>query len=411
MDVDDTWYRKGPDGELIPSARNGTGLRWQARWRDPSGHQRKKSFARKGDADKHLAAVMTAMNRGAYIDPAAGRILLRVYAVQWLGSHTADPSSRLAMQTSLNRILDGLGDYQLARLQPTVIRGWLGDLSKRLAASTIQTTFGMLSSILSAAVDDELIVRNPCRSRSVSPPAREQQKIVPWTAGQVAAVATAIDPPWGAAVLTAAALGLRLGELLGLAAEDVDWLRRTVHVRRQVKQLRRDGRLAQCFALPKRQKTRDIPMSALASEILAGHVAAHPPAAVTLPWGDVDGKPATARLLFTRGSQSPHRQVFYERIWKPALTGAGMTASGPQDKVSPHALRHYAASSWLAGGANIRDVAEYLGHDDPGFTLRVYGHMMPSAADRLRSAMDAALADCAADVPPQGAGVQKRQVN
>jgi integrase len=68
-----------------------------------------------------------------------------------------------------------------------------------------------------------------------------------------------------------------------------------------------------------------------------------------------------------------------------------------------HALRHYAASSWLAGGVNIRAVAEYLGHSDPGFTLRVYAHLMPSAADAVRSAMDAALAECATDVQRQAA--------
>lgn len=37
----------------------------------------------------------------------------------------------------------------------------------------------------------------------------------------------------------------------------------------------------------------------------------------------------------------------------------------------------------------------YLGHGNAGFTLRVYGHLMPSAADAVRSAMDASLAECA----------------
>jgi len=51
-------------------------------------------------------------------------------------------------------------------------------------------------------------------------------------------------------------------------------------------------------------------------------------------------------------------------------------------------------------------VAEYLGHTDPGFTLRTYTHLMPDAADRAREAMDVffeAGAGSALDVPSGGA--------
>ena len=37
-----------------------------------------------------------------------------------------------------------------------------------------------------------------------------------------------------------------------------------------------------------------------------------------------------------------------------------------------HQLRHYYASVMLAGGVSIKELAEYLGHSDPAFTLRVY---------------------------------------
>lgn len=48
------------------------------------------------------------------------------------------------------------------------------------------------------------------------------------------------------------------------------------------------------------------------------------------------------------------------------------------------------ASSLLAGGVDVRALAEYLGHTDPGFTLRVYCHLMPSSEDRTRRAVDSA---------------------
>ena len=56
-----------------------------------------------------------------------------------------------------------------------------------------------------------------------------------------------------------------------------------------------------------------------------------------------------------------------------------------------HALRHYYASITLADGVNIKELAEYLGHGDPGFTLRLYTHMLPSSHERARKAVDTRL--------------------
>jgi hypothetical protein len=42
---------------------------------------------------------------------------------------------------------------------------------------------------------------------------------------------------------------------------------------------------------------------------------------------------------------------------------------------------------------DIRAPSEYLGHHDPGFTLRTYVHLVPSAHDRMRQAIDATFDD------------------
>ncbi|UJA07815.1 phage integrase [Streptomyces collinus] len=53
-----------------------------------------------------------------------------------------------------------------------------------------------------------------------------------------------------------------------------------------------------------------------------------------------------------------------------------------------HALRHFYASLLLDAGENIKALSHYLGHDDPGFTLRVYTHLMPRSDARARKAVD-----------------------
>ena len=94
-------------------------------------------------------------------------------------------------------------------------------------------------------------------------------------------------------------------------------------------------------------------------------------------------------MVTTRESKAIHRGYFNLRIWKPALRKAGAPVSREN---GTHALRHFYASALLDAGENIRALSEYLGHADPGFTLRVYTHLMPSSAERTRTAIDVAFA-------------------
>jgi integrase len=86
---------------------------------------------------------------------------------------------------------------------------------------------------------------------------------------------------------------------------------------------------------------------------------------------------------------------YSETVWKPALVKAGIIPGPVKDergrsryvttrKEGVHQLRHYYASVTLAGGVTIKELAEYLGHRDPAFTLRVYAHLLPSTHDRAR---------------------------
>ena len=60
----------------------------------------------------------------------------------------------------------------------------------------------------------------------------------------------------------------------------------------------------------------------------------------------------------------------------------------PQAGGRMHALRHFYASTVLAQGVSIKELAEYLGHSDPGFTLRTYTRLVPSSYERARMAID-----------------------
>jgi integrase len=182
-----------------------------------------------------------------------------------------------------------------------------------------------------------------------------------------------------------ATCGLRQGELFGVALDDLDFLRRTLHVEVQVKELR-GGRYV--FARLKNHRScrsRDVPLDEPVLSIMAEHVRLHPAVPVTLPWVKPDGKPVTRNLVFTDGCEHLTRSGF-NYLWRRAWRAAGIPDRGRLN--GSHVLRHTAASAWLSAGLNPAKVAAYLG-DTPQVVLAIYAHFLPEDDDRARAIMGA----------------------
>lgn len=422
MTVYDRWHKSHPkQGEekckcrpaKVPTAEHGQGKRWQVRWRDDAGVPQKLNYERLPDAQSKDAQIKASLDRGDYLDPKAGLVTLASYAQQWREGLTSDPGTLRQIDSRLSKWVFGrsISTHTMGLLakRPSMVQAWVKEMEAAgLKPSSIKLIVGTVSAIFNAAIDDQIIGRNPCATKSVRPPARAEKKVVPWTLGQVEAMAAALPSPYGAVSYLGSGCGHRQGELFGIAVDDVDFLGRIVHVRRQVRLI--NNRLV--FAPPKRGKTRTVPLPESVALRLSAHIQRYPPTEVTLPWRTPDGEPTTAGLLFIgpRGG-ALHRNTF-NYTWRLGLEVAGIVPApveGERRKPYPehgcHALRHTAASAWLGAGVDIRTVAEYLGHSDPGFTLRTYTHLMPDAADRARKAMDAFFAkgasgaSCALDVP------------
>jgi len=360
--------------------------------RDPAGKQRAKQFARKVDADRFASTIEADKLRGTYIDPAAGKTTRKDYGQQWLSAQTFDASTREATELRLRlHVYPHLGGTQLAALRPSQVQAWLRALQQRLAPRYVRVIFANLSAVLSAAVDDERLVKNPCRAASVRLPKLDPTQLQPWVPDEVLAVRRALPPRFQLLTTLAAGCGLRQGEVFGLAVEDVDFLRGVVHVRRQVKLLSN----RQVYALPKGRKVRDVPLPESVALEVAAHLQRFPAVTVELPWEAVSAEPRPVRLLLsTREQTALQRNYINAKVWKPALAVAGLE---PNRENGMHALRHFYASVLLDAGESIRALAEYLGHSDPGFTLRVYTHLMPASEERTKRAVDRALSGAAVD--------------
>ena len=154
----------------------------------------------------------------------------------------------------------------------------------------------------------------------------------------------ALPPQYRIAVTLGSGLGLRQGEVFGLAVEDVDFLRGVVEVRRQVKVL---GGNRLVFGLPKGEKTRTVPLPESVATELSNHLATYPRRSITLPWGtpQADKKASAGLILTTRERSALNRNYFNTRLWKPGQAHVGIEQSRDNGM---HALRHWYASVLLA---------------------------------------------------------------
>ncbi len=101
----------------------------------------------------------------------------------------------------------------------------------------------------------------------------------------------------------------------------------------------------------------------------------------------VPGTETTARLLMTGdGGRLFTGDLFHKVVWQGAFRWAGVEYRKRADGM--HALRHLYASLLLSQDVSVKELAEYLGHADPGFTLRTYTNLMPSSHERARAAID-----------------------
>lgn len=367
------------------------GVRWDVRYRDPGGVQRKKSFLRKADADDFEDDNNSKMRRGLYIDPKAGRVTFKQVAEDWMEAQTHNRSTRQAMELRLRlHVFPVIGKMPVAQIKPSNIQALTKQLEP-LAPSYRRVIIVNTSSILSAAVADGLMATNP--AAAVKRPKVEPRVIKPWPKAHVHAMYEALPDRWNIVAILGAGLGLRQGEMFGLSPDDVDFLGGKVHVRRQVKVFG-DGSMA--YAEPKGAKVRTVPLPRSVQDELAAYLVRFPAKTVTLSW-DGKVKPGTPKpgtavtvplFLTNRESNALNRNYFNAKVWKPALVAAGIEATRDN---GCHALRHYYASMLLSGGATIKAVSEYLGHADAAFTLRTYTHRMEENDDNARKAVDAAL--------------------
>lgn len=246
-----------------------------------------------------------------------------------------------------------------AELTLPALRGWLAELhasgvsrttlARRAAAARTFTAWAAHRGLLAADVGELLVSPRPHRSVPAVLTAAEAGEVIDLTDGA--------DPEQLRDRLVLELLygtGIRVAELVGLDIDDVDRSRRVLRV------------------LGKGDKQRTVPYGVPADAALQRWLVEGRPAWLTAGSG-------AALLLGRRGGRLDQRAA------RRVVHRATATVTGG-DGLSPHALRHTAATHLLDGGADLRAVQELLGHASLA-TTQIYTHV---SVERLRAGFNQA---------------------
>jgi integrase len=346
------------------------GRRYRVIYRRPDhGQTQKRGFRTKKEAELFLAGVELDKQRGAYIDPARARTLLAEWMEVWLSSR---PDMRATTRTRVdgiirNRISPVLALTQLGSLTRLQVQQWAAQLDG--APDSVRKTVNVLSGALQLAVEDGRLPSNPAHRLKLPRVVKSSKRYL--THDQVAALAKAVGDRSGGsalgydtAVLVLAYCGLRWGELAGLRASDVDLARRRIHVRQTI---------VTDKGYPRVEPPKDYEHRTIA-----------------LPAFLVRGLEATLRgrsdsLPVFKGARSAahlRNHVFRNGWFDPASTEIGL------DGLTPHELRHTAASLAVGAGANVKAVQRMLGHASAAMTLDTYADLFDDDLTAVADALD-----------------------
>jgi len=250
----------------------------------------------------------------------------------------------------------------------------LGPQSARNARTILNQAF-------EEAVLRKLIPENPARGQKL-PPARRMDKDIP-TPEEVAKIILAAEeegPLWGLFVKITATLGTRRGETCALRWEDFDAARQRVLIRR-----------AACVSAdvlsikaPKSGRSRTLHIPSVGF------------------WNGLDEYRRPDGYLFRGWARDPDRRRDLQRqgtdkCWHVytasrrfgrTIRRIGLLSENGRP-YGLHSLRHFVATQLYNRSKDWVQVAKFMGHRDPGITIKLYANHVVEAGQRELGAMAA----------------------
>ena len=297
--------------------------------------------------------------------------------------------SRASVEALIREVENGGSLLCHADEKPTTVRGLSTSRhqgraggSPRSSMATAQRAIGKLSMLFNAAVRWNIMRVNPAMLVREDLPVYKREEAVPLTPEQTICLLNAVAGHRLCALYhIALALGLRLGEILGLQWGDVDWQAQTITIRRQVQET--SGRVAVRNATKTDASLRVLPL----------------PPRLLSRLRQLWETRGDALFLFPSEEGTLLIPSNFERHWRGGLARSYTKKDGTRGKsvivgvrqkaglpatVKFHHLRHTVATRLMEQGTpdEIRDAI--MGHGKKG----IRGHYAHATIQAMREALE-----------------------
>lgn len=251
------------------------------------------------------------------------------------------------------------------------------------STTTVQHLFNTLRNILEYARRFKYVQSDPCQDLSTKEKPRNKQRKIDFLAPDDAKrFMKALDGEpifWKSFMNVLITTGLRRGEAVGLQWGDIDADKLTITVQRNVT-IDKNSPDKYHIGATKTGEERTVPISPRVLTLL-GELKREQQekfGVVLMPTAFIFCSMANAYKPVYPTAPTMWQRRFTDRHNLP--------------KVSPHDLRHTAASLALESGANLKEIQQLLGHADPKTTMAFYSGLTEEAARRTVDGIESILA-------------------
>ena len=263
-------------------------------------------------------------------------------------------------------ILPVIGDFRLQDITPMQIQSIMAGLGKKSYSLQSKVLIN-LRSIFKVAQENGLIVRSPVTAM-IKPAGKKPQEKVALTPQESKMLVMLVKNHRAKTfLLIALHTGLRRGEILALRWDDIDFVRKVIHVRRNANLLRTGTKISD--ELKTNAGRRDVPLTAA----LEAHL-------------QMEKERSHSRYIIAMKNHQPLTQSAYKSMWRL------IERELPEKHVTAHILRHTYITRLFEAGLDLKEIQYIAGHSSLDMTLGVYTHFDRASReketiDKVRSAM------------------------
>jgi integrase len=334
------------------SYREGRKLPWMVYWRDKeTGLQKSRSFA---DQDEALSFHEWAkgVNKRKKEKPTSIKISVDRLLAEYIDNLKSTEEALKQTKYHAQNLKNSFGRRCYTAVTEKILREYMRHESKRgMSQLTINRRISILRSAYSWGLASGLIKSIPFTDLKL--PGGKCKRFAPPSIREISVLLKVASPHVFRVILLGVYVGARIGpsELFRVTWSDVDL----------------ENQIIRIWSAEKNplKPWRDVPIRQSLIPMME-------------QWLAEDRKKDIEYVIHWAGK--PVKSIF--RAWHTALDTAGISR-----RLRPYDLRHAFATYALEGGADIKALADLMGHRDPTMILRTYQHVQES---QKRKAVEAA---------------------